>query len=64
MNFATLCNILQEEKHTEAGTATEGGGSWKCRVWEVGSSDPLSPPPFCNVPSPALVCVSWRVVDH
>ena len=38
-------NILQEEKHTEAGTATEGGGNREYRVREEGSSDPPGPPP-------------------
>ena len=40
-------NISQKEKHTEAGTATEGGGNRECKVLEAGSSDPPvpSPPP-------------------
>ena len=29
----------------EAGTATEGGRNWECKVREAGSSNPLPPPP-------------------
>ena len=31
------------EKHTEAGTATEGGGNRECSVREAESSDPPVP---------------------
>ena len=38
-------NILQQEKHTGAGTATEGGGNRGCRMQEAGFRPSCPPPP-------------------
>ena len=46
MNFATLHNILQYKKHTEAGTTKEGGGNREYKVREAGNSEPPVPSPI------------------
>ena len=52
INFAILHNILQQKKHTEAGTTKEGDGKRAYKVQEAGNSDLLVPhppsPPICG----------------
>ena len=54
-NFATLCNISQQKKHTEVGTTAKGDGKRENTVREAGRSTlpTPSPPPF---PFPYLHC--------
>ena len=59
-NFATLCNILQKEiKAQRGGNHCGRGRNQECSVREVGSSDPLLPPPplHCVIIAISRMCI-------